>query len=606
MAASLPRLLGLVVAAPRFFVAALPSPTSPDPSALLGATANATCAPASCCAGLENLCLDDLDRVPVVGVLLELFLLVYAFVAVAIIADEHLVVSLETLCVRWNVREDVAGASFMAFGSAAPEIIINAVSTLKVILAANREDASGGDDSACGCDDSCQGDDAALGVGAIIGSGMIAFAFIPGCCGLAVSRPLELKRRPLARDIIAYLAALALLHGAIADGQIEPAESGVMVGTYLTYLLLVIFAASVRERYRVKHLGRAPRSKSSFVTQAQESLNPAAQAGGDAPAFLSATSTAVPIVTTVVSPLQFDSMSAPVFRSPSSSAVPADEGGPPRATGIAMADGPFPINPLPLVPPVADVPTEPSPPPPQPTTPPGADEGGDEAAGASALSARWAALAATRPRLARACELAAAGGRASLAPLQAALRVTCPECSHDAPTARLYPITLVSAFVWVSLFSTLIAAVVTRWGTMLCIPAAYLGMYVIAVGAEIPDTIQSVTVAKRGYGSMAVSNSTGSQIINILIGLGLPWLLTNLSGRTVPIPMPSVSTLHLMADLQGGNVLVYTSLLLLPTIRSWRPGDHSKASLGPQKGKVLLGAYLSLLVLFPVCRALFL
>ena len=37
--------------------------------------------------------------------------------------------SLETLCVRWNVREDVAGASFMAFGSAAPEIIINAVST---------------------------------------------------------------------------------------------------------------------------------------------------------------------------------------------------------------------------------------------------------------------------------------------------------------------------------------------------------------------------------------------------------------------------------------------------------------------------------------------
>jgi len=25
-------------------------------------------------------------------------------------------------------------------------------------------------------------------------------------------------------------------------------------------------------------------------------------------------------------------------------------------------------------------------------------------------------------------------------------------------------------------------------------------MYVVAVGAEIPDTIQSVTVARRGYG----------------------------------------------------------------------------------------------------------
>eukprot|EP00965_Chrysotila_dentata_P077753 2565292-Pleurochrysis_carterae.AAC.1 len=42
-----------------------------------------------------------------------------------------------------------------------------------------------------------------------------------------------------------------------------------------------------------------------------------------------------------------------------------------------------------------------------------------------------------------------------------------------------------------------------------CVPAPL--RYVIAIGAEIPDTIQSVTVAKRGYGSMAVSNSTGSQ-----------------------------------------------------------------------------------------------
>ena len=37
--------------------------------------------------------------------------------------------------------------------------------------------------------------------------------------------------------------------------------------------------------------------------------------------------------------------------------------------------------------------------------------------------------------------------------------------------------------------------------------------------------LSSVAVAKRGYGSMAVSNSTGSQIINILIGLGMPWAI---------------------------------------------------------------------------------
>ena len=43
-----------------------------------------------------------------------LFLLFsYAFFALAIVCDRYLVVSLETLCVRWNIREDVAGASFM-------------------------------------------------------------------------------------------------------------------------------------------------------------------------------------------------------------------------------------------------------------------------------------------------------------------------------------------------------------------------------------------------------------------------------------------------------------------------------------------------------------
>ena len=43
------------------------------------------------------------------GLLFEVFVLLYAFTAVAIVADEHLVVSLETLCDRWSVREDVGG-----------------------------------------------------------------------------------------------------------------------------------------------------------------------------------------------------------------------------------------------------------------------------------------------------------------------------------------------------------------------------------------------------------------------------------------------------------------------------------------------------------------
>ena len=106
--------------------------------------------------------------------------------------------------------------------------------------------------------------------------------------------------------------------------------------------------------------------------------------------------------------------------------------------------------------------------------------------------------------------------------------------------------------------------------------------------------IQSVTVARRGYGSMAVSNSCGSQIINILIGLGLPWFLTNATGE--PVAIKAHEELLVMALVQAGNVIVNISLILLPTAHTWRPGDHRKATLGRKKGIALLCTYVAALV----------
>jgi len=196
---------------------------------------------------------------------------------------------------------------------------------------------------------------------------------------------------------------------------------------------------------------------------------------------------------------------------------------------------------------------------------------------------------------------AAKAGTAVALPLEVLLKYTCPECAHDSPGAPWYPVTLLTSFFWVSFFSTVISAVVSRWGDLACIPASFLGMYVIAIGAEIPDTIQSVTVARRGYGSMAVSNSTGSQIINILIGLGMPWLFSNLAGRQIAIP--TAGLLRGMARIQACNVLVYLSLILLPTVKTWRPGDHSKATLGRQQGFVLVGVYVCALLIEAIILA---
>jgi len=51
---------------------------------------------------------------------------------------------------------------------------------------------------------------------------------------------------------------------------------------------------------------------------------------------------------------------------------------------------------------------------------------------------------------------------------------------------------------------------------------------VLAAGTSVPDAIGSLLVARDGQGDMAVSNAIGSNVFDILLGLGLPWALSGL------------------------------------------------------------------------------
>ena len=199
----------------------------------------------ACGCDYENACLEQVDC-HWGGILLEAILFVYCFAGLAIVCDDHLVISLETLCVRWAVREDIAGASFMAFGSAAPEIIVNAVSTIKA--------GSGGGSAA---QIAAAGQATALGVGAIIGSGIIAFSLIPGTCGLFAGQTLLLKRRPLLRDVGTYTIALILLvifiqpdPGDGGNGQIHQGEAVTLFCIYFIYIVVLYTAPKCRKQYQ--------------------------------------------------------------------------------------------------------------------------------------------------------------------------------------------------------------------------------------------------------------------------------------------------------------------------------------------------------------------
>uniref|UniRef100_A0A671NNN3 Sodium/potassium/calcium exchanger 3-like n=1 Tax=Sinocyclocheilus anshuiensis TaxID=1608454 RepID=A0A671NNN3_9TELE len=73
------------------------------------------------------------------------------FYALALVCDDYFVPSLEKICERLHLSEDVAGATFMAAGSSAPELF---TSVIGVFIT--------------------KGD---LGVGTIVGSAEIYFGF---------------------------------------------------------------------------------------------------------------------------------------------------------------------------------------------------------------------------------------------------------------------------------------------------------------------------------------------------------------------------------------------------------------------------------------------
>ena len=81
-------------------------------------------------------------------------------------------------------------------------------------------------------------------------------------------------------------------------------------------------------------------------------------------------------------------------------------------------------------------------------------------------------------------------------------------------------ILLIAGLSWVLVDSAIIFA------DSVGIPPVIVALTILAGGTSAPDLIASVIVAKQGKGSMAVANAIGSNIFDILICLGLPWMIT--------------------------------------------------------------------------------
>jgi len=114
------------------------------------------------------------------------------------------------------------------------------------------------------------------------------------------------------------------------------------------------------------------------------------------------------------------------------------------------------------------------------------------------------------------------------------------------------------------------------------VPPLVIALTVLAGGSSVPDMIASVIVAKEGRGDMAIANAIGSNIFDITIGLGLPWMIMLLwRGSNIAV---GTGDLWISTAILMGTVFILFAMLII------------RRGLGKVEGGILVGLYVAYVV----------
>ena len=107
------------------------------------------------------------------------------------------------------------------------------------------------------------------------------------------------------------------------------------------------------------------------------------------------------------------------------------------------------------------------------------------------------------------------------------------------------------------------SAVARRFG----IPQLVIGLTIVAMGTSAPEAAVSITAAIQGNAEITIGNIVGSNILNILIILGLSSLICNLAvaKSTIRIENPFMILVTIVLLLQGldGTISLFDGVILL-------------------------------------------
>lgn len=149
------------------------------------------------------------------GLILHIIVCVYSFVGLAIVCDDYFVTSLDRICEEFKLSPDVAGATFMAAGSSAPEL---ATVVIGVFFA--KDD---------------------IGVSGVIGSAVFNIMFVISVCALFAGTVSYLNWWPLCRDCFFYAVSIIIMLCVIFDEKISWGESAFMLLMYVGYCVALSY-----------------------------------------------------------------------------------------------------------------------------------------------------------------------------------------------------------------------------------------------------------------------------------------------------------------------------------------------------------------------------
>ncbi|KAJ4461542.1 sodium/potassium/calcium exchanger [Paratrimastix pyriformis] len=136
-------------------------------------------------------------------------------------------------------------------------------------------------------------------------------------------------------------------------------------------------------------------------------------------------------------------------------------------------------------------------------------------------------------------------------------RFTCPnpKWTKKGGWAGWYYMAFVLSLGYVAGLTFIVTFLVQRMVTVFGIASSFFGLTLLGVGSDMADVVNSVAVSRKGHLQMALAGGIGEQILNIFVGLGLPWLLYSACAGGAPVVLAGNFTPAIVVAVAGVAVV---------------------------------------------------